>query len=121
MAVEIAAVFGLIATTIIAAQAREKAAALGAGAAALILAILAVILVIQLARGKLSRYVVGEPQRAWKITKEAESSLLRRLAKNSCRAVIRYFQRLSKFHTLSPYKTAVIAAAIVSAAISVLI
>lgn len=121
LAVSVAALVGLIVTCVIAVQAKEHAAAWGTAAASVVLAFLAVSLLVQLFQVKLSRYAIGKPVGRWMKTKNEEPSWWRRWRNNVSAAVVGYLQRVATLHTLSAYKTAIIAAAILSAVIGILI
>jgi hypothetical protein len=120
LAAEIAAVAALAVTVFVAVQGRTPWAAWTSGIAALVLILLGIALIVQLLDAKLSRYVVGRPAR-WKKTKTQETSWWRRHFYNARLTVGKYFQRVRKLHTLTPYKTAIVVAAILSAVIGVLI
>jgi hypothetical protein len=121
LAAEIAAIAGMVATFVITAQGKKPWAAWASGIATLVLVVLAVALIVQFLTAKLSRYVVGEPMHRWKKTKDEEPSAPRRLSNNVRAALSGYFQRVRKLQTLTPYKTSIISAAILSAVIGVLI
>jgi hypothetical protein len=121
LAAEVAAFAGLIATCIISVQAKDSSAAWISGVAALAAVFFVVALIVQLLKTKLSRYVVGEPRRDQKKTKDDEPSWRRRSTHNVRAAIAGYFHRVRKLHTLTPYKTSVIVAGIVSAVIGILI
>jgi len=121
LAAEVAAFAGLIATCIISVQAKNALAAWISGVAALAMVFFVVASIVQLLQTKLSRYVVGEPRRDQKKTKDDEPSWRRRSMHNVRAAIAGYFHRLRKLHTLTPYKTSVIVAGIVSAVIGILI
>jgi hypothetical protein len=121
MAIEVATFVGLVATTVIAVQAKEPGAAWVSGAASVIVVGFAMSLLVQLLQAKLSPYVVGEPVRRWKKSKDVEPSWRRRLSNNILAAIDGYFQRLTKLHTLTPYKTVIVGGAILSGIITVLI
>ena len=121
LAAEVAAFAGLIATCIISVQAKNALAAWISGVAALAMVFFVVASIVQLLQTKLSRYVVGEPRRDQKKTKDDEPSWRRRSMHNVRAAIAGYFHRVRKLHTLTPYKTSVIVAGIVSAVIGILI
>jgi hypothetical protein len=121
LAAEIAAFAGLLATLIIAVQARKPAVAWVSGIAALGLVLFAIGVIVQLLGIKLSSYVVGKPAGRQKKTRSQESSAWRRLSNNVLAVVDGYFRRGRSLHTLTPYKTSIVAAAIWSAVIGVLI
>ena len=121
LAAEVAAFAGLLATCIIAIQGRDAVAAWFTATAALVLILFFAALMVQLLNTKLSRYVVGEPERGHKKTRSDEPSLRRRALNNSRASIAGYFQRVRRLHTLTPYKTSIVIAAILSAVIGVLI
>jgi hypothetical protein len=121
LAAELAAFAGLVVTCVIAIQVKYAADAWVSGIAALIIIPCGVTLIIHLLDANLSRYVIGEPRRDQRKTKNEEPSWWRRSAHNLRAAIVGCFHRLNKWHTLTPYKTSVIIAGIVSAVIGVLI
>jgi ABC-type multidrug transport system fused ATPase/permease subunit len=121
LAAGVAAFAGLIATCIISVQAKDASAAWISGVAALAIVFFVVALIVQLLKTKLNRYVVGEPRRDQKKTKDDEPSWRQRSTHNVRAAIAGYFHRVRKLHTLTPYKTSVIVAGIVSAVIGILI
>ena len=91
------------------------------GVAAVGVIFFAIGLIVQLLGVKLSSYVPGESAGRKKLLKGQGSSAWRRLSNNVLAAVGGYFQRVRSLHTLTPYKTSIVAAAILSAVIGVLI
>jgi hypothetical protein len=116
-----AAFAGLIVTCVISVQVNYTLSAWISGIAALLIGFFGVALIIQLLDAKLSRYVVGEQRRDQKQTKDEQPSWWRRSAHNMRAAIAGYFHRVRKLHTLTPYKTSVIVAGIVTAMIGILI
>ena len=121
LAAEIAAFAGLLATLIIAVQARKPAVAWVSGIAAVVIIFFGIGMIVQLLGVKLSSYVPGKSAGRKKKPKSQGWSVWQRLSNNVPAAVDGYFQRVRSLHTLTPYKTSIVAAAILSAVIGVLI
>jgi hypothetical protein len=74
-------------------------------------------LIVQLARSRISRYAVDERAAAWPVTREKEPHVLRRTLANLKASGKLYRQQVTRFHTLTPFKTSVILAAVVATAV----